>query len=174
MFNRIEGWDITSRSFLAVSLKCVAVIMLATTRPANKQLCLFHPTAPTYLLPSVSAILEFNFSLKHSKPCFLLTWFCQARRAFLKVLKSSNGSHHGTMNNLEKVGGRVGVLGRGESLEVVESEPLQCHDYQLKAGQENMDRQWSNHQRDSRCVREKIQMAYERVDRNSQTTILLS
>ena len=32
-----------------------------------------------------------------------------------------------------------------------------------------MDRQWSNHQRDSRCVREKIQMAYERVDRGAVT-----
>ena len=92
----------------------------------------------------------------------------QARRAFLKVLKNSNGSHHGTLNNLEKVGGKVGVMGRGESLEVVETEPLQCNDYQFKPGQD-MDRQWSNHQRDSRCVREKIQMAYERVDRNSQT-----
>ena len=97
----------------------------------------------------------------------------QARRAFLKVLKNSNGSHHGTLNNLEKVGGKVGVMGRGESLEVVETEPLQCNDYQFKSGQE-MDRQWSNHQRDSRCVREKIQMAYERVDRNSQTNQLLT
>ena len=96
----------------------------------------------------------------------------QARRAFLKVLKNSNGSHHGTLNNLEKVGGKVGVMGRGESLEVVETEPLQCNDYQFKSGQE-MDRQWSNHQRDSRCVREKIQMAYERVDRNSQTSQLV-
>ena len=31
--------------------------------------------------------------------------------------------------------------------------------------QHDIDRQWTNHQRDSRCVREKIQMAYERVDR---------
>ena len=30
---------------------------------------------------------------------------------------------------------------------------------------QEIDRQWSSHQRDSRCVREKIQMAYERVDR---------
>ena len=36
----------------------------------------------------------------------------------------------------------------------------------LRSGQE-MDRQWNSQQRDSRCVREKIQMAYERVDRNS-------
>ena len=72
------------------------------------------------------------------------------------------------MNNLEKVGGRVGVMGRGESLEVLETEPLQCSEFQFQHPQD-MDRQWSNHQRDSRCVREKIQMAYERVDRHSQT-----
>ena len=60
-------------------------------------------------------------------------------------------------------------MGRGESLEVLESEPLQCSEYQFKPPQEMTDRQWSNHQRDSRCVREKIQMAYERVDRHSQT-----
>ena len=29
---------------------------------------------------------------------------------------------------------------------------------------QEIDRQWTTHQRDSRCVREKIQMAYERVD----------
>ena len=40
------------------------------------------------------------------------------------------------MNNLEKVGGKVGVMGRGESLEVLETEPLQCSDYQFKHPQE--------------------------------------
>ena len=64
-------------------------------------------------------------------------------------------------------------MGRGELLgesmqEVFETSPLQPLDNQLKE-QQDVDRQWTSHQRDSRCVREKIQMAYERVDRNSQT-----
>lgn len=86
----------------------------------------------------------------------------KARRAFLKVLKSSNGS---TSNNSKR-----SVMGRGEGLlsgsmqEVFETEPLQANDNQFKQ-QQDVDRQWTSHQRDSRCVREKIQMAYERVDR---------
>ena len=63
-------------------------------------------------------------------------------------------------------------MGRGEGLlsgsmqEVFETEPLQANDNQFKQ-QQDVDRQWTSHQRDSRCVREKIQMAYERVDRNT-------
>ena len=63
--------------------------------------------------------------------------------------------------------------------EVFETEPLQGDSSQFKQVRpgydvsvssdcelhQEIDRQWSNHQRDSRCVREKIQMAYERVDR---------
>ena len=51
--------------------------------------------------------------------------------------------------------------------ELFETEPLNSDggsQMGMKA-QHDIDRQWTNHQRDSRCVREKIQMAYERVDR---------
>jgi len=51
--------------------------------------------------------------------------------------------------------------------ELFETEPLTSSEQnsQLGKNQHDIDRQWTNHQRDSRCVREKIQMAYERVDR---------
>jgi len=96
----------------------------------------------------------------------------KARRAFLKVLSNSNGNGS-TSNSNHSSSEKPLMRGRAVQLtqsgicsssmaEVYEAEPLHSNDNQFK---QEMDRQWSNHQRDSRCVREKIQMAYERVDR---------
>ena len=50
--------------------------------------------------------------------------------------------------------------------ELFETEPLNGDGGSGQGkSQHEMDREWNNHQRDSRCVREKIQMAYEKVDR---------
>jgi len=92
----------------------------------------------------------------------------KARRAFLKVLNTSNG----TSNHCEK-SSKKSIIRRdmgGNNVcsnsmqEVFETDPLH-QDNQVNIKNQEIDRQWTNHQRDSRCVREKIQMAYERVDR---------
>ena len=128
-------------------------------------------------------------------PCLRLIFLSQARRAFLKVLSNgSNGSANchldpGHPRPRSKAQRRPGGPGAGASngadicsssmAEVFETEPLQSDSSQFKQVRvradceqceqlehpQEIDRQWSNHQRDSRCVREKIQMAYERVDR---------
>ena len=91
----------------------------------------------------------------------------KARRAFLKVLNNSNGtSNHTEKPNKKSIirrdmGGSA--VCSSSMQEVFETEPLQ-QDNQVNLKHQEIDRQWTNHQRDSRCVREKIQMAYERVD----------
>lgn len=92
----------------------------------------------------------------------------KARRAFLKVLNNSNGTSNHTEKPNKKSIIRRDMGGSGvcssSMQEVFETEPLQ-QDNQVNLKHQEIDRQWTNHQRDSRCVREKIQMAYERVDR---------
>ena len=92
----------------------------------------------------------------------------KARRAFLKVLNPTNGTSNHTEKPIRKSIIRRDVGGstiRSSSMqEVFETSPLH-EDNGVNLKHADIDRQWTNHQRDSRCVREKIQMAYERVDR---------
>jgi len=91
----------------------------------------------------------------------------KARRAFLKVLNNSNGISEPSKKSIIRrdIGGSNAATTNMQ--ELFETEPLTSSEQnsQLGKNQHDIDRQWTNHQRDSRCVREKIQMAYERVDR---------